>query len=69
MDPNLLVISLSAFVAVFVLLALLAAAMRLLMAVFPEVVEGTDPVLIAAVTAAATFAFPGMKVTKVEEIQ
>lgn len=69
MDPNLLVISASVFVAVFVLLTLLAAVMRLLMAVFPKVVEGTDPALIAAVTAAATFAFPGMKVTKVEEIK
>ena len=69
MDPNLLQISVSAFVAVFVLLALLAVAMRVLMAVFPEAVEDTDPVLIAAVTAAATFAFPGMKVTKVEEIK
>ncbi len=72
MDPqNLLVISTSAFIAVFFLLTFLAVVMRLLMVAYPQKVEagGTDPAVLAAVTAAATYAFPGTKVTKVEEIR
>jgi hypothetical protein len=72
MDPqNLLVICTSAFVAVFLLLTFLAVVMRLLMAVYPQTVDagGPDPAILAAVTAAATYAFPGTKVTKVEEIR
>ena len=67
--PDLLVVCLSAFVAVFLLLSFLAVVMRLLIAVFPEKVGGIDSATIAAVTAAAAYAFPGTKVTKVEEIQ
>ncbi len=69
--PDLLVICTSAFVAVFLLLSFLAVVMRGLMAVYPEreVVGGMDPATLAAVTAAATFAFPGTKVTNVEEIR
>lgn len=70
MDPNLLLVCLSSFIAVFVLLALLALVMRGLMAVFPERTpadDGTDPVVLAAVTTAASAAFPGMRVTSVEE--
>jgi hypothetical protein len=67
--PDLLVVSLSAFVAVFLLLSFLAVVMRLLMAAFPEKIGGIDSATIAAVTAAATYAFPGTKVTKVEEIK
>ena len=70
MNPqNLLVICTSAFVAVFLLLTFLAVVMRLLIAAFPQKVEvgGIDHATIAAVTAAAMFAFPGTRVTKVEE--
>ena len=67
--PNLLVICLSAFVAVFVLLGFLATVMRLLMAVYPQKAGGIDSATIAALTAAAAFAFPGTKVTKVEELR
>jgi hypothetical protein len=67
--PDLLVVSLSAFVAVFLLLTFLAVVMRLLMAVYPEKVGGIDAATLAAVTAAASYAFPGTKVTKVEEIR
>ena len=68
-QPELLVICLSAFVAVFLLLGFLAAVMRMLIAVFPQKVGGIDSATIAAVTAAAAYAFPGTKVTKVEEIR
>jgi len=67
--PDLLVICLSAFAAVFVLLSFLAVVMRLLISTFPEKVGGIDAATIAAVTAAAAYAFPGTKVTKVEEIR
>ena len=67
--PDLLVISLSAFVAVFLLLGFLAVVMRLLMAAYPQRALGIDSATIAAVTAAATYAFPGTKVTNVEEIR
>ena len=67
--PDLLVVSLSAFVAVFLLLSFLAVVKRLLIATFPEKIGGIDSATIAAVTAAATYAFPGTKVTKVEEIK
>jgi hypothetical protein len=32
-------------------------------------VEGIEPAIVAALTAAATYAFPGTKVTNVEEIR
>ena len=67
--PDLLVISLSAFVAVFLLLSFLAIVMRLLITVYPEKIGGIDAATIAAVSAAAAYAFPGTKVTKVEEIR
>ena len=67
--PDLLVICLSAFVAVFFLLGFLAVVMRGLIAAFPQEVGGIDSATIAAVTAAAAYAFPGTKVTKVEEIR
>jgi hypothetical protein len=67
--PDLLVICLSAFAAVFVLLSFLAVVMRLLISTFPETIGGIDAATIAAVSAAAAYAFPGTKVTKVEEIR
>jgi hypothetical protein len=70
MQPNLLVICVSAFAAVFVLLSFLAVVMRALVALFPaEVAAGTDAAMIAAVTSAVSVAYPGTKVTKIEEIQ
>jgi len=67
--PDLLVVCLSAFVAVFFLLGFLAVVMRLLIAVFPEKLAGIDSATLAAVTAAAAYVLPGTKVTKVEEIK
>ena len=67
--PDLLVVCLSAFVAVFLLLSFLAVVMRVLIAVYPEKAGGIDAATIAAVSAAAAYVFPGTKVTKVEEIR
>lgn len=65
--PNMLLICVSAFTAVFVLLALLALAMRSLIAVFPERLAKVDPALLAAVSATVSAVFPGTKITRVEE--
>ncbi len=67
--PDLLVVCLTAFVAVFTLLGFLAVVMRLLMAAFPARSGGIDSATVAALTAAAAYAFPGTKVTRVEEIR
>jgi len=68
MDSNqLLFVCLSALVAVFVLLTVLAIIMRILIAVFPETLAKSDAALLAAVTTAAASIYPGMRVTRVEE--
>jgi hypothetical protein len=64
---QLLVVCLSALLAVFVLLTILAVTMRLLVAVFPEKLAKSDAALLAAVTTAVARIYPGMKVTRVEE--
>lgn len=67
MTSELLVICISAFIAVFILLSLLAVAMRLLIITCPvKVTAGPDAAMLAAVTTAVTVAYPGTKVTKVE---
>lgn len=67
--PNLLMICISSFTAVFALLAFLAAVMKILMHVFPEKVAKTDAAVLAAVTTAISAFYPGTKITKVEEIK
>lgn len=67
---QLLFICVSAMLAVFVLLTILAITMRILIAVFPETLEKlatSDAALLAAVTTAAASIYPGMRVTRVEE--
>jgi hypothetical protein len=65
-EPNLLVISISAFIAVILLLSFLAGIIRLLTALFP-VAEGLDAAVVAAISAAAARVYPGTKITKIEE--
>ncbi len=65
--PELLLICAIAFLVVFLILALLAFVMRLIMLVFPEKVAGADSAIIAAVVAAVHTVFPGTKITKLEE--
>lgn len=66
-EPDLLVICAAAFVAVFLLLSLLAVVMRVLTAVYPEKPTGIDGATLAAVSAAVSAAYPGMRITNVEE--
>ena len=80
-NPNLLLICLNAFVAVIGLLALLAAALRGLIEVFPEkpsVETGQgqgqgqgqiDAAVAVAITAVAHATMSGMRVTRIEEIR
>lgn len=67
---QLALICLSSLLAVFVLLTVLAATMRALVAVFPEQLDKlatSDAAVLAAITTAAASAYPGMTVTRVEE--
>jgi len=56
-----------AFLAVFLLLSLLAGLMQLITLIFPERKSSIDPALIAAVSSSVAFAIPGATVTKIEE--
>ncbi len=64
---DLLLICTSAFIAVFVLLLALALVMRGLMAVFPVRAALTDTAMLAAVAAAVSAAYPGARISKIEE--
>jgi hypothetical protein len=68
-STELLTICLSAFMAVFVLLAVLASLMRLIIIIFPQRIAASDAAMIAAVTTVMQSLYPGTKVTKVEEIK
>ena len=66
-STDLLLVCVSAFVAVFALLAALAIVMRAMTAVFPERGSRDGAAPLAAIAAATSAAYPGMKVTHVEE--
>lgn len=71
--PDLLLVCFTAFTAVFVLLGALALLMRGMMALFPGATipdaPSSDPAMVAAITTAATAAFPGAAITKIEEVR
>jgi len=56
-----------AFLAVFLLLSLLAGLMQLITIVFPARTSRIDPSLVAAVSSAVAVLIPGARVTKLEE--
>jgi len=68
-SPDLFSICIAAFAGVFILLAILAALMRLILAVFPAAVGKFDAAVLAAISMTAQAHYPGTKVTKVEEIK
>jgi len=68
-SPELLFVCISAFIAVFVLLALLALVMKIIILLFPERLARTDATVLAAVASVVSAVYPGTKITKVEEIQ
>ncbi len=56
-----------AFLAVFLLLSLLAGLMQLITLLFPERKTSIDSSLVAAITSSVAFTIPGAQVTKIEE--
>jgi hypothetical protein len=68
-EPSLLVISGTAFIAVILLLGMLAGMIHVLTALFPERSEGKDEALFAAINSAAGEAYPGMRVSRIEEVR
>jgi len=66
-SQNLLFISLSAFIAVFFVLAVIAIFMRIILLIFPVKKSGDDAVVYAAIGATVSNLFPGTKITKIEE--
>jgi uncharacterized membrane protein YqjE len=56
-----------AFLAVFILLSLLAGLMALITLAFPERKSMVDTALVAAITSSVASLFPGARVTKIEE--
>jgi hypothetical protein len=66
---NLLMICVVAFAAVFVLLSLLALAMRVIVASLPHKETAADAAVLAAITSAYQSLYPGTKVTKIEELR
>ncbi len=66
-STDLLMICISAFVAVFVLLTVLAILMRLIIVFFPQKKNIADAAVLAAVTTVMHNLYPGTKITRVEE--
>ena len=68
-STGLLTICLSAFLAVFVILSLLAGFMRLIMLIFPVKEMKEDVAVIAALTSVLHQYNPGKNITKIEEVK
>ena len=68
-STNLLAVSLTAFIAVFVLLGVLALVMGLITTIFPKVREAIATEHVAAITTTLYTIIPGSKVTRIEEIK
>jgi hypothetical protein len=66
---ELLLISVSAFAAVFVLLSILAVLMRLMLVVFPAREQQGETAVIAAVSTTIAALYPGTRTTRIEEIK
>jgi hypothetical protein len=65
--PSFLAVCLVGLATVFLLLGALALVFRLIALVFPARTVSNDAAVLAAVTAAALRAYPGTRVTRVEE--
>ncbi len=69
-DPNLLAISVTAFLAVFVLLTVLSVIITIINKVFPYQSEESeyDPIL-AAISGTVSNLYPNSKITHIEEVK
>ena len=66
-SPDLISICAAAFTGVFLLLAVLAVIMRLIIVVFPEVKTGTGEAAMAAIATTYKTIYTGTIITRVEE--
>lgn len=66
-SANLLIVCVSAFAAVFLILAVLALVMRLITSVFPHRAGGVDAAFVAAITSTMSSIYPGSQITNIEE--
>jgi hypothetical protein len=66
---DLLLYCITAFIAVFALLTVLAVVMKLITQVFPERLPGKDVAMIAAVASVVSALYSGAVITKVEEVK
>ena len=64
---HLLFICISAFIAVFLVLSVIAIFMRIILMIFPGVQKDNDAAVYAAIGATLNNLFPGTKITKIEE--
>jgi len=64
---NLLTACGTAFLAVFLLLSVLAGLMQLITLIFPERKTSVETGLVAAITSSVAILIPGAQVTKIEE--
>lgn len=69
MEPTVISCCLLSFLAVFILLGILALLIRLVTTVFPATATSDDAPVIAAIHAAMAASFPGARVNRIEEIQ
>jgi len=69
MEPSVFSSCILSFLAVFILLGILAVLMRVITALFPEGGKADDTPVIAAIHTAVAVKFPGARVTRIEEIQ
>jgi hypothetical protein len=65
--PDLIAICLIAFLAVFVLLGLLALAMHVITLIFPARKGTIEQTLVAAISSTVAAVYPGARVTQIEE--
>ena len=68
-SSNLLIICISSFIAVFILLTILAIVMKGIIVIFPQKEAKTDAVVIAALATAISSVYPGTKITNIKEIK
>lgn len=67
-EMNLVLVCLSSFVAVFVVLIIIALVMRGLIAIFPYKDENADSAVIAAINSAYSVTHPGYRISLIKEI-
>ncbi|UCC29614.1 MAG: hypothetical protein JSU86_15590 [Phycisphaerales bacterium] len=67
-ETNLFAVCAAALLAVFILLGLLAAVIRLMAVLLPSRDRPCDAALVAALGSAAMTVYPGARVTKIEEV-